>query len=79
MLPHHVKLITVVGAPLDMPTCPASAPSSPEFSQLVDEVHGRYIAALKDLYNQHKEACAPTRWVGVGGGQVPSLGWGRGA
>jgi len=62
LLPRRVPLNIVVGAPLrvDKALDPRSVPAA-EFAAAVDELHGRYCAHLKALYDAHKEAYAPRR------------------
>lgn len=40
------------------------APSGPEFSQAVEEMHGRYVAALRALWDTHK-VCAALVMIGI--------------
>ena len=50
LLPRNERLHTVVGAPLRAP------PGAPADEKHIDELHRRYVAALRELYERHKEA-----------------------
>uniref|UniRef100_A0A6V3P7F3 Acyltransferase n=1 Tax=Lotharella globosa TaxID=91324 RepID=A0A6V3P7F3_9EUKA len=51
ILPHRRPLTSVVGAPLQCP----HVPEVKRGDKIVDEWHEKYIKALKDLHDSHKE------------------------
>lgn len=56
-LPFPVKLEVVVGEPLEVPKFEGEEASA-EFAALVDRHHARYVAALKKLFEEHRDKFA---------------------
>lgn len=50
LMPRRLRLSVVVGAPLEVPHVPDIAKEDPR----IDEAHGRYVAALRELWEKHK-------------------------
>lgn len=63
MMPYARPLNVVVGAPLEF-DCSKVLRENPEGANLdafVDAYHEQYVAALKKLWNTHKDKYAPDR------------------
>lgn len=54
LLPYPVPIDVVVGAPIEVPKYDGDIDSA-EFRALVDKYHGKYVNALKQLFDENKE------------------------
>ena len=61
LLPKSVPLNTVVGEPIDVPQYHATGPYDPRMHELVEEVHGRFLAAMQAMWETHKDRFAADR------------------
>jgi len=61
LLPKSVPLNTVVGEPIDVPRYQALGPYDPKMSELVEEFHGRFLSAMKAMWEAHKDEYAADR------------------
>lgn len=60
LLPLRRPLTTVVGAPLPVTAVDPKADHA-AFDAAVEELHGRYVAALRALWDEWKDRLAPER------------------
>ncbi|KAK9831448.1 hypothetical protein WJX81_006091 [Elliptochloris bilobata] len=60
ILPHRVPITTVVGRPIEVPKFKGDLKSE-EGQALVERYHAMFVAGLKQVWEEHKEACAPQR------------------
>mmetsp|Transcript_2990 Transcript_2990/g.7308 ORF Transcript_2990/g.7308 Transcript_2990/m.7308 type:complete len:105 (+) Transcript_2990:925-1239(+) len=57
LMPRRRPIFVVVGVPLAPPTNSASLRAgSPELKAATNELHAQYVLALRNLYEQHKDA-----------------------
>ena len=53
-MPHPVKLTLAIGPPIKVPK-PAEVGTEPP-TELVEKVHAEYVAAVRALFESHKES-----------------------
>ena len=61
ILPKGVPLHTLVGAPIAVQQYQARGTGDERMQALVEEVHGRFLAALQGMWEAHKEEYAAGR------------------
>lgn len=61
LLPFRRRVVTVVGAPIPVPRVGGDLRRDPDAVALVEAVHRRYAAALRELFHAHADAYDPHR------------------
>ncbi len=59
-MPHRVPTTIVTGTPIKVEKFEGDM-RSPEFQEVLNKTHARYIAALQALWDKHKDVYAPNR------------------